>query len=313
MYLMIVQLLLYIVSFLLIWYSAGLIVTSVDRLAHKLNLSAFAVSFFLLGILTSVPELSVGISSLIDRKPEIFVGNLIGGIIVIFLLIIPILAIIGGGVRLAHQMEKHNLVFALLVIIAPSIFALDGRIGFIEGLYVIFLYAILTYMVEKRKGLLERIKDNLVNNKNHITNDLIKIIASVILVFVASKYVVDTTIYFSNLFQISSFLISLIIISIGTNLPELSLVIRALLLQKKEVAFGDFLGSASANSLIFGLLVLLNKGDVIVPNNFFQTFIFIAGGLMLFYIFSRSKQDISRVEGLILLLAYGAFVIFEII
>ena len=75
---MILQLFFYIFSFLLIWFVAGLIVTSVDRLAHKLNLSSFAVSFFLLGILTSVPEISVGINSLIDKKPEIFVGNLIG-------------------------------------------------------------------------------------------------------------------------------------------------------------------------------------------------------------------------------------------
>ena len=287
--------------------------TSVDRLAHKLNLSSFAVSFFLLGILTSVPEISVGINSLIDKKPEIFVGNLIGGVAVLFLLIIPILAVFGGGVKLAHQLEGDKLLFALIVILAPSVFALDGKISFGEGLFSLFHYAFLVYIIEKRKGILERIKDNFIDNKNQVINDLVKIIGGVVVVFFVSKFIVDTTIYFSNLFQISPFLISLVIVSIGTNLPEFSLVIRALLLQKKEVAFGDYLGSAAANTLVFGLLVLLNKGDVIVPNNFFQTFIFIAGGLMLFYIFSRSKQDISRVEWLILLLAYGAFLIFEII
>jgi len=288
-------------------------VTSVDRLAHKLNLSSFAVSFFLLGILTSVPEISVGINSLIDKKPEIFVGNLIGGVAVLFLLIIPILAVFGGGVKLAHQLEGDKLLFALIVILAPSVFALDGKISFGEGLFSLFHYAFLVYIIEKRKGILERIKDNFIDNKNQVINDLVKIIAGVVVVFFVSKFIVDTTIYFSNLFQISPFLISLVIVSIGTNLPEFSLVIRALLLQKKEVAFGDYLGSAAANTLVFGLLVLANKGDVIVPNNFVQTFIFIAGGLALFYIFSKSKQDISRVEGLILLLAYVAFLIFEVI
>ena len=287
--------------------------TSVDRLAHKLNLSSFAVSFFLLGILTSVPEISVGINSLIDKKPEIFVGNLIGGVAVLFLLIIPILAVFGGGVKLAHQLEGDKLLFALIVILAPSVFALDGKISFGEGLFSLFHYAFLVYIIEKRKGILERIKDNFIDNKNQVINDLVKIIAGVVVVFFVSKFIVDTTIYFSNLFQISPFLISLVIVSIGTNLPEFSLVIRALLLQKKEVAFGDYLGSAAANTLVFGLLVLANKGDVIVPNNFVQTFIFIAGGLALFYIFSKSKQDISRVEGLILLLAYVAFLIFEVI
>src|SRR3989338_10797484 len=119
---MMLQLFFYIFAFLLIWFAAGVIVTSVDRLAHKLNLSSFAISFFLLGILTSVPEISVGISSVIDKKPEIFVGNLIGGVAVIFLLIIPLLAVFGGGVKLTHQLEKHNLIFALLVIITPTVF-----------------------------------------------------------------------------------------------------------------------------------------------------------------------------------------------
>ena len=286
---------------------------SVDRLAHKLHLSSFVVSFFLLGTLTSIPEISVGINSLIDRKPEIFVGNLIGGIIVIFLLIIPILAVFGNGVKLAHQMSRDHLVFALFVIMIPSILALDGSISQVEGLLAVFLYVVLLYIVERRKGLLERIKDGFVHNKNHISFDLMKIIAGVIIVFIVSKYIVNTTIYFSNLFNISSYLISLVIVSLGTNLPELSLVFRSLLLKKKEVAFGDYLGSAAANTVIFGSLALLHGGNVIVPNHFFQTFVFIAGGLILFYIFSRSKQDISKAEGLILLLGYVAFLIFEVI
>ena len=310
---MILQIVFYVFSFILIWFGAGLIVNSVDRLAHKLNLSSFAVSFFLLGLLTSIPEISVGINSLVDKRPEIFVGNLIGGIVVIFLLIIPLLAVFGGGVKLAHQMEKDQLIIALIVIIAPSVYTLDGTISLAEGLFSILLYAVLVYVVEKRKGLLERIKDNFTHNKNHVANDLVKIIVGVVTVFLASKYIVDETIYFSNLFQISPFLISLIVVSIGTNLPELSLVIRSLILKKKEVALGDYLGSAAANTLIFGGLALANRANTVVQIDFFQTFIFVAGGLLIFYIFSRSKNDISREEGLVLLLGYAAFLIVEVI
>jgi len=160
---------------------------------------------------------------------------------------------------------------------------------------------------------MERIKDKLIANYDHAINDLIKIIASVVTIFIASKFIVDKTIYFSSLFGISTFVISLIVISIGTNLPELSLVVRSLILKKKEIAFGDYLGSAAANTLIFGSLVLLNRGEVILPNHFFKSFIFIVGGMTLFYIFSRSKNDISRQEGLTLILVYAMFLVFEII
>jgi len=304
---------LYIFSFLVIWYVSGVIVTSVDRLAHKLNLSSFAVSFFLLGILTSIPEMSVGISALIDEKPEIFVGNLIGGIVVIFLLIIPLLAIFGNGVKLTHQMSKEHLILALLIIIAPSVFTFDGLIGIPEGIMAVLLYLMLIMMVEKRKGLFERIKDNIFHNKDYTDYDLIKILVGVVVVFLVSKYIVDTTIYFSQLFNISSFLISLVIVAIGTNLPELSLVFRALSLKKKEVALGDYLGSAAANTGIFGVLILLGGSGFFVQNHFYQTFVFIAGGMTLFYIFARSKQDISRAEGLVLLLVYILFLLMEVL
>src|SRR3989344_2585046 len=308
---MMLQLFFYIFAFLLIWYASGLIVTSVDKLAHKLNLSSFAVSFFLLGILTSIPEISVGISSLIDNKPEIFVGNLIGGIIVIFLLIIPLLAIFGNGIKLTHQMNKDQLIIALLIIISPSVFTFDGLIGIIEGITALLLYGFLILTIEKRKGLFERLRDNIFQNKNQADFEIVKIIIGVVIVFLVSKYIVDTTIYFSQIFNISSFLISLVIVSMGTNLPELSLVFRSLMLKKKEVALGDYLGSAAANTGVFGFLILLKGSNIFVQNHFYQVFVFIAGGLTLFYIFSRSKQDISRREGLVLLFVYFLFLLME--
>ena len=274
-------------------------------------MSGFSI-FINISSLFIFAEISVGISSLIDNKPEIFVGNLIGGIIVIFLLIIPLLAIFGNGIKLTHQMNKDQLIIALLIIISPSVFTFDGLIGIIEGITALLLYGFLILTIEKRKGLFERLRDNIFQNKNQADFEIVKIIIGVVIVFLVSKYIVDTTIYFSQIFNISSFLISLVIVSMGTNLPELSLVFRSLMLKKKEVALGDYLGSAAANTGVFGFLILLKGSNIFVQNHFYQVFVFIAGGLTLFYIFSRSKQDISRREGLVLLFVYFLFLLMEV-
>jgi cation:H+ antiporter len=308
---MLIQVVLYILSFIVIWFGAGVVVSSVDRISHKLNLSSFAVSFFVLGLLTSIPEISVGINSVIQHDPDIYVGNLIGGIVVIFLLIIPLLALFGNGVKLVHQMEHKNLIFALLVIAAPSIFALDGRISSAEGIFSIVLYAVLVYIVEKKKGLFEQVKDKLLDGKSNLLDDTLKILGGVVVIFFASKFVVDRTIYFSGFFHVSEFLLSLIVVSLGTNLPELSLVARSLAMKKKEVAFGDYLGSAAANTLIFGGLVLLGGGSLVVINNFLTTFIMLMGGLWIFFLFARTKNDISKKEGVVLLGMYIFFLLIE--
>lgn len=304
---------LYILSFIAIWFGAGLIVSSVEDLSKKLNISSFAVSFFVLGILTSIPEASVGINSIIDGNPEIFVGNLIGASLVLFLLVIPILAVAGNGIRLAHQLDSKSLLVSLAVVASPVYFILDKKVTPFEGSFLIFLYIILFYLIEKRKGLLEKIQEVTSIRKTHILEDITKIIAGSAIVFYASSMIVDKTIYFSGVFNISSYLISLLVLSIGTNMPELSLAVRAITLGKKDIALGDYVGSAAANTLFFGLLSILNRSEVNVSNHYIETFVFMILGLGLFYYFTRSKNDISRREGVILLFVYFMFVLIEII
>lgn len=306
---MIFSLIFYFLSFLLIWFGAGLIVSACERLAHRLAISRFAISFFVLGILTSTPEISVGVNAVIDKRPEIFIGNLLGGSLVLFLLVIPILAIFGGGIKLVHQLERKNLALSLLVVAAPAFLVIDKKVNFFEALFLIVVYGYLFYAIEKKKGLFERLKDQVFNHRHSLTIEVLRLVFGVLVVFFASKFIVDQTIYFSKIFQISSFLISLLFLSIGTNLPELSLAVRCLVLKKKEVAFGDYVGSAAANTLIFGVLTFFNGGGVVAGDNFLAILLFTALGLGLFFYFSRSKNEISRSEGLVLLFVYFFFLI----
>ena len=69
----------YINAYILLWLATGLIVSSASRFSRLLRLSSFAVSFFVLGMLTSTPEIGLGVTSVINHQPELFVGDLIGG------------------------------------------------------------------------------------------------------------------------------------------------------------------------------------------------------------------------------------------
>jgi len=233
--------------------------------------------------------------------------------IVIFLLIIPILAIAGNGIKLVHQLNAKNLLFSLLVIVTPSFLIADKKISLFEAIFLIFLYLILLYTIEKKKGLFEKVRDNLIDGKSHLAQDVGKIIIGGLFVFFSSSFIVTRTIYFSNLLNISPFIIGLLFLALGTNFPELSLAIRSVASKKKEVAFGDYVGSAAANSLLIGILTIFNGGQVVVVNHFIRPFIFTVLGLGLFFYFSRSKNDISRVEGLMLLLVYVGFLTAEIL
>jgi cation:H+ antiporter len=308
----IIKLLIYVFSFFVLWFGGGLIIKGVDEFSKKINLSSFSVSFFVLGILTSVPEFALGINSILIGDPEIFVGNLIGGSVTLLLLVIPTLAILGGGIKLYHQLDEKNLIFSLLVVITPVFFIADNLVTRTEGVFLMMIYFILVYFVEKKKGLLEKVKDTFSSDKTHVVEDILKILIGIVIVFLTSRFIVNQTVYFSQLLKIPLFLVSFLILPFGTNLPEFSLAARSIIAKKKEIAFGDYLGSAAANSFLFGFLTLLNGKRINVSRYSMITLILMLFSFLLFYFFSRSKNEISKEEGKILLLTYLLFVLVEV-
>lgn len=306
--------LLYLTSFFVIWYCSGIIIRSVENLAQRLKISPFAMSFFVLGLLTSIPEFSIGINSIINDTPDIFVGNLLGASLVIFIFIIPLLAVFGGGVKLVHQLSENNLIFSLLVVAAPVFLIADNVLTRTEGVFLILIYFILFYFIEKKHGLTTIIqKEEKKIFNRHFFEDVIELLLASTIIFLASRYIVTETVYFSSMFNISQFLISIIVLSIGTNLPEISLTLKAIVNKKNEVALGDYLGSAAANTLLFGLFTLLNGKRVNISVYSFRILLLTLFGLGVFYIFSRSKNNISKHEGKILLLIYILFIVLQVL
>lgn len=307
-----INILLYIIAFIFIWYGAGLIVSSASKFSHKLKLSPFAFSFVFLGILTSTPEFSVGLQAVASQHPEIFVGNLLGGIVVIFLIVIPILAVLGNGISLRQELGNKTLLATLGVILAPSFFILDKKITILEGALFVIFYIALIFFVERKNGIFNTNNKQLFNLRAYSYKDILKMLLGIGIVFISSNIIVDKTTYFADIFNISAFYISLFVIAIGTNLPELSLAVRSVIYGKREIAMGDYMGSAAANTLLFGVFTLLHGGEVLTVDNFVFTFLFISIALSLFYFFFRTKNYISRGNGLILLGIYIIFVIVEL-
>lgn len=303
---------LYAASFLGLWYGSGLIVDSIKRLARKINVSSFAFSFFVLGFLTSIPEIGVGINALEQNQPEIFVGNLLGSAIVMFLLVIPLLAVLGGGVHVKKHLSNRDLLVTLGIIAVPALFALDRTVTNVEGFILLGLYIVLFYIIRARKGVLERVERMLQREqKDWRHSTIIKLAAGMALVFITSRFIVNQTISAAETYQLSTFVISLLVLSVGTNLPEISLALRSLTSKAEDVALGDYLGSAATNTMLFGVFTLFNNGEVITERSFTITFAIIVGSLLAFFLLTRGKSWLTRKEGWLLLGCYLVFLLYE--
>lgn len=300
---------LFILAVTVIFFFCGVLIRSTDRIARHIHRSGFLIAFLLLGFLTSFSEISVAINASLSNTPQISAGNLIGASFVIFFLLIPLLAFFGNGIRIKHALPMKHLAFALAVIASPALFVFDGRLTKTEGAVMICLYLILSVALHMASGrgtaVLEK-EEKIVKKEVYLHGA--KIIFAAFLIFLSGKVFVSEAVYFSELLKIPASFIGLLVIAISTNIPELTIALRSIKERKKDIAFGDYVGSASFNTAILGGLAVMNGPFTIDHSEFFLAAIFLCIGSLLFFMFAKSKYTISHGEGIVLGTIYLLFV-----
>ncbi|MDD5623698.1 MAG: hypothetical protein PHI23_03240 [Candidatus Peribacteraceae bacterium] len=311
--------LLFLLALGIIWMISGSIIGAVDRVAKRYHKPKFAVAFFTLGILTSISEISVAFNATLEGVPSVSAGNLVGASIVIFFLIIPLLAICARSIDLDHTIRWSTLLVALCVIAVPSLVALDGVVQRKEGVLLLLLYCALIIRISRKRPLEEMIggpvtdvHKELISSKYATLRDSLSIGGGAILIFLAGNMLVDESVFFTSLWGVPASLAGLLVLSIGTNTPELILAIRSALSRHTDIAFGDYLGSTAANTVLFSLLPFANGPFTLDIAEFTASFFILTIGLAVFALFARSKNSLSRGEGAALLLFYICFLIAQI-
>lgn len=303
---------------LTMWALSGMLIDATDRVARRYRRPGFAIAFIILGFLTSIGETSVAVNATIEGVPQVSAGNLVGASLVIFLLIIPVLAIVGHGVD-TGMVRPRNIALILFVVLIPSLLAMDGRIGRVEGVMMLILYASMFYLVQKRRPVeetaeevVEKVETLLTHHKHATRTDALKIVFAALLVFVSGKILVDEAMFFSEAIGVPPSFVGLLLLSVGTNIPELVIALRSVIGRHKDIAFGDYLGSAAANTFLFGSLAVVNDPFVLERAEFVPAFVLMFVGVVLFFIFCRTRAILSRKEGWILFGGYALFLVSQI-
>lgn len=312
-----IHVLIFACSVAIIWFFAGVLIDSVGRIAHRFNMTGFLTSFFVLGFLTSLSEISVAINATIQGVPVISVGNLLGASFVLLMFVIPLLSVIGNGIDLKNTISKGHLALALAVVFLPALLVMDGTVTKGEGLLSLLVYGCLLYVMYRQRGSFSKeppvmMRGDVIKGGKMTLRDLGRVVIAAVAVFAASKLLVEQAVYFSSAFGIPASIVGIILLSVGTNIPELVVVARAILKRHKDIAFGDYIGSAAVNTFIFGALASVNGQFSFDPGAFSVLAALTFSGFLFFYAFAQSNARIARLEGIILLAFYACFLVFYI-
>lgn len=291
--------------------STDFVVRNVVKLAKYFSIPEFAIGFFILGFATSLPEIFVAVNSVIDKTPQLSLGNLLGAIFVLLTLVISLPAIFTGQVEIRKVLSSKDIVLSSFVTALPALFSLDGNLTRLDGAILLVFYLVYMYMLNEDESFVERIKSS-IHSKKSTLKLLVLIFIGIFGIFIFSKGIVEISLILAEELMVPIILAGVLFLSIGTNLPEFSLAIKTITSKHKIVGIGDFLGSASVNTFVLALLCLVSPFKV---NNLAETRIisfFVIAAVILLAVFMYTKRQLTRKEGFALLFLYLIFIFVEI-
>jgi cation:H+ antiporter len=131
-----------------------------------------------------------------------------------------------------------------------------------------------------------------------------------VLVFVSSKFIVNSGSNIATFLGIKESLMGATIIALGTSLPELSIALTAVKEGRSKIVLGNIIGSCLTNlSLILGLVLI--SSPLTIDMSIFSTLLsfVIATTIIAWYLFTTGRK-LERKEGVFLLLVYIIFLMF---
>ncbi len=297
-----------LVLFFLLGKSADLIVFNLKKFGKEIGIKLYFLGL-ILGFFTSSPELAVGVNSLLKNISRISLGNLLGGIIVLFGLILGVSVILNRRIKTEGVDVPFFLILPYLFL--PLVLGMDGKGGAIDGLILIIFYFFLLYFIYKKEKKFEIPKVGIID-KRKILKYLFLIVSGLILLIFISDAVLKVTQFIFNGLGISLFFIGLIIYSIGTNLPEITIAFRAWRNHSKELSISNLVGSAMANVFVVGILFFLRPMEIKPDVHYCSMAGFFLLILILLGIFYRTGKRLVRIEGIIFLIVYFLFLLSQV-
>ena len=286
-------------SLVALYYGAKAITESAVHFAKVLGISEFVIGATVVAFGTALPELSTSLAAMAFEggRPEIAAGNVLGSILANTGLALGAAAAL-YGIYIDRKILETDLSFLLASVLALYIVFLDYRITWIEGIFLIAIYlAFIHHEVSEHR------KNDLKGTEELRPKMIALFIGGVVILSVGARYMIEAIRDIAATLGISEAVVAVILLAVGTSLPEISTAIVAAKNGRGDIAMGDIIGANAFNALIIlGASSLV--GDVAVSEPFVSVTLPVVVLMSLLLGFMVLGNKITRFEGSMLLSLY---------
>ena len=294
----------FVLGLILLVKGADEMVKSAIQIAVKFKLPNSVIGATFIGFGTSAPELFTSTGAAINGDLSLAIGNIIGSNIANSLLVLAVLYLfIDKGFSKKININQISPVWMMIfTTIFVSTYILTNQFPLVLGIVLLSLVIFVTYKMVNEEAIDE--EELVSEEKKYIW--LRGILAISITIF-GSSLVVDNAIAIADLFNISSLIVGVTIIAIGTSLPEVAGAISAARLKKPDLIMGNVFGSNLFNiGLVGGSAIIFEPGEIssnIDYQMFLMYFVSFLAVLLTRYVLKRNV-----LVGIIFIAAYFGFI-----
>jgi cation:H+ antiporter len=315
---MLLNILFFVLGFVLLISGANFLINGSVALGKKHAIPSIVVGMVIVGFGTSLPELIISVVAVLKNSVEISISNAVGSNIANIMIVLGILSLISKV-----DANKHTRQLKIPFIIIASIilfFVSNDRwffekseniISLLDGIIFLLIFIgflLYSFFIHKEEIAIE---DNQILKSNKYI--VFSILFGLLGICFGGDWVVDNAIVIAREFGISESFIGVSILAVGSSLPEIISSVAAALKKESGIAIGNIIGSNIFNTfLIIGVASLIRPLPVSDIQQFNIYINILASVLFLVFVISGKFGRVSKVQGLILLLMYIAFMIISL-
>lgn len=295
-----------ILGFILLIKGADFFVDGSSALARLLKVPTVIIGLTIVAMGTSAPEAAVSITAGLSGNNAIAISNVLGSNMFNSLVVVGVC-----GAMLAFKSDKDILKRDMPINIAISILLtlllIDRELSRFDGiLLLVGMVLFITKMISAAKN--DRVEDE-ASADVPLIRSLLFIVGGIAAIIAGGQLTVDSASNIALSLGLSQTFVGLTIVAIGTSLPELVTSIVATKKGESGLALGNAIGSN-----IFNILFILGSSSAIHPIMVEAVSIIDAvmliGISMMLYIFAKTKNEVSRTEGLLMVASYIGYTIY---
>jgi len=296
-----------------LWLGTELTVGGALAIARRHQLSEFFVGLVILSIGSDLPEIAVavdiGIKGMMGNDVSgVVVGTSIGSVVAQIGFVLGLAGVICYLTLPRSFVLRHGAVL-LGATVLLYVVALDGTVSRLEGISLITAYALYVIALMNGETIPEEEPEQLAGGGLRSWFFLVVGLGAVTW---STEITVISVVNIAHALQISEAIISVLIIGLGTSLPELSISISAILKKKAHMSVGNIIGSNILDTLLpVGIAAAISS--VAFEQEFLHfdlPFILLLTSVVLAFFYTR--RGVKRPQALVILALYFSFVTVKI-